>query len=158
MFAISSAAPCDCLIAVPTASHSSAFVCIRAVAAATSLALNISERACICCSSVNCPKAFCRSGNISVKLRIFPSALKIATPISSKAFAPLSVGADSFRMMFRSFVPASEPLMPEFARTPSTELISVIPPDINCAVPPTVSNASPNCSTLVFVVLAVFAI
>ena len=109
---------------------------------------------------------------ISLSDLIFPAVSKISTPICSRAFVPASVGDDNFRSMFLMCVPASVPFIPAFAIavraisnscTPSTKIFAppavfTKPPFSSFARPPTVRNASPNCSTFVLPVDAAFAI
>ena len=84
-----------------------------------------------------------------------PFSSNAETPRLARASAALSVGAVRLVIIFRSFVPPSDPFMPLSAKRPRAVLSSVIPsrvpPPLSIfAVPPTVSMASPNCATLVF--------
>ena len=142
----------------PNSSHRSAVVPRSALTAAMSRELNISEIYWIFFSSVSPDMASPMSSMMSCMSRILPSASKIDSPSALIAAAPSSVGEASFRIMFLRCVPASLPLMPLSARMPRTVASRSVPPAMTSAVPPIVRIASPSCATLVFDLLAAFAI
>ena len=82
----------------------------------------------------------------------------ISTPSASRASAAVSVGAARERITFLKCVPPSAPLIPLFARTPSSAfIVSRSTPAVDTA-PAATSVASPSCATLVFDLWAVLVI
>ena len=125
--------PADC----PSSFHLSLVVPSKAFAAPMSSALNIAEIAFLRSSSVRPAIASFSSGNISVKLRIFPLASLTSTPRFFSAAAPSSVGWAMLCITSRSFVPPSAPFRPLSASMPRATDASVPLPAKSLAAPPT---------------------
>ena len=149
--------PSALAISSAKSSQRSALVPSRALTAARSVLLKIVEiRSAFCWLLIPSIEAF-KSCMMALKLRISPLLLNVETPSSFSAAAAASVGVDRERMILRSFVPPSAPLMPLSASRPRFRFSSSTPPATILPVAPTASRASPNCAMLVLLFWLVFA-
>ena len=149
--------PSALAISSAKSSQRSALVPSRALTAARSVLLKMVEiRSAFCWLLIPSIEAF-KSCMMALKLRISPLLLNVETPSSFSAAAAASVGVDRERMILRSFVPPSAPLMPLSASRPRHRFSSSTPPVTILPVAPTASRASPSCSMLVLLFWLVFA-
>ena len=114
--------------------------------------------ACVCSPCVMPDRTSLKSVKMSFSGRKFPSASNALTPRSFISFDALSVGALKERIMLRSAVPPSAPLIPLSARMPRAVFSSLVPPERFFAVPPTVRIALPSWAMDVLLLLDAIAI